>query len=110
MHCGTWQQGYNATNRDVLFPIELSTGNVTPGFITQAYSAVQVSGFITLKSDQKVVFPHDVIVYEVSSSLNFIFIAKCQYTDCTRNVLWCQVHSSHIHSNHKSFNYNSKYK
>ena len=36
------------------------------------------------------------------------FIAKCQYTDCTRNVLWCQVHSSHIHSNHKPFNYNSK--
>ena len=35
------------------------------------------------------------------------FIAKCQYTDCTRNVLWCQVHSSHIHSNHKTFNYNN---
>ena len=33
------------------------------------------------------------------------FIAKCQYTDCTRNVLWCQVHSSHIHPNHKTFNY-----
>ena len=32
----------------------------------------------------------------------------CQYTDCTRNVLWCQVHSSHIHSSHKTFNYNSK--
>ena len=29
------------------------------------------------------------------------FIAKCQY-NCTRNVLWCQVHSSHIHSNHKT--------
>ena len=28
------------------------------------------------------------------------FIAKCQY-NCTRNVLWCQVHSSHIHTNHK---------
>ena len=35
----------------------------------------------------------------------FKFIAKCHYTDCTRNVLWCQVHSSHIHSNHKTFNY-----
>ena len=28
------------------------------------------------------------------------FIAKCQY-NCTRNVLWCQVHSSRIHTNHK---------
>ena len=34
-------------------------------------------------------------------------IAKCQNTDCMRNVLWCQVHSSHIHSNHKTFNYNN---
>ena len=33
--------------------------------------------------------------------IQYNFIAKCQYTDCTRNVLWCQVHSSHIHSNHK---------
>ena len=30
--------------------------------------------------------------------IRYNFIAKCQYTDCTRNVLWCQVHSSHIHS------------
>ena len=30
-------------------------------------------------------------------------IAKCQYTDCTRTVLWCQVHSSHINSSHKTF-------
>ena len=36
--------------------------------------------------------------------LQYNFIAKCQYTDCTRNVLWCQVNSSHIHSNHKTFN------
>ena len=42
--------------------------------------------------------------------LQYNFIAKCQYTDCTRNVLWCQVHSSHIHSNHKTFNSNSKNK
>ena len=35
------------------------------------------------------------------------FIAKRQYTDCTRNVLWCQVHSSHIHSDHKTFNHNN---
>ena len=40
-------------------------------------------------------------------SLQHNFIAKCQYTDCTRNVLWCQVHSSHIHSNHKTLNYNN---
>ena len=36
-----------------------------------------------------------------SISIQYNFIAKCQYTDCSRNVLWCQVHSSHIHSNHK---------
>jgi len=35
--------------------------------------------------------------------LQYNFIAKCQYTDCTRNVLWCQVHSSHIHFNHNLF-------
>ena len=43
-----------------------------------------------------------------SSSFSFQLyncIAKCQCTDCTRNVLWCQVHSSHIHSNHKTLNY-----
>ena len=34
-------------------------------------------------------------------------IAMCQYS-CTRNVLWCQVHSSHIHSSQKTLNYNSK--
>ena len=31
-------------------------------------------------------------------TIQYNFIAKCQYTDCTRNVLWCQVHSSHIYS------------
>ena len=41
------------------------------------------------------------------STIQYNFIAKCQYTDCTWNVLWCQVHSSHIHSNHKTFNYNN---
>ena len=36
------------------------------------------------------------------------FIGKCQYNR-TRNVLLCQVHSSHVHANHKtSLNYNSK--
>ena len=40
-------------------------------------------------------------------TIQYNFIAKCQYTDCTRNVLWSQVHSSHIHSNHKTFNYNN---
>ena len=34
-------------------------------------------------------------------------IAKCQYTDCTRYVLCCQVHSSHSHSTHKTCNYNN---
>jgi len=46
--------------------------------------------------------------HSVTITIQYNFIAKCQYTDCTRNVLWCQVHSSHIHSNHKTFNYNSK--
>ena len=42
------------------------------------------------------------------NTIQYNFIAKCQYS-CTRNVLWCQVHSSHIHSNRKtSLNYNSK--
>ena len=40
--------------------------------------------------------------------LQYNFIAKCRYTDCTRNVLWCQLHSSYIHSNHKTFNYNKR--
>ena len=41
-------------------------------------------------------------------TVQYNFIAKCQY-NCMRNVLWCQVHSSHIHSNRKtSLNYNSK--
>ena len=44
------------------------------------------------------------------NTIQYNFIAKCQYTDCTRNVLWCQVHSSHIHSNHKTFNYNKSNK
>ena len=29
-------------------------------------------------------------------------IAKCQY-NCTRNVLWCQIHSLHIRANHFFF-------
>ena len=50
------------------------------------------------------------IVMAFYNTVQYNLIAKCQYTDCTRNVLWCQVHSSHIHSNHKTFNYNnSKY-
>ena len=38
------------------------------------------------------------------NTIQYNFIAKCQY-NCTRNVLWCQVHSSHIHSNHTTLNY-----
>ena len=49
-------------------------------------------------------FPSLIIQY---NTIQHNFIAKCQYNDCTRNVLWCQVHSSHIHSNHKTFNYNN---
>ena len=36
-------------------------------------------------------------------ALQYNFIAKCQ-DSFTRNVLWFQVHSSHIHSNHKTSN------
>ena len=32
-----------------------------------------------------------------SASIDSNFIAKCQY-NCTMNVLWCQIHSSHIHA------------
>ena len=44
----------------------------------------------------------------LSRPLQYNFIAKCQY-NCTKNVFfWCQVHSSHIHSNNKtSLNYNN---
>ena len=38
--------------------------------------------------------------------IQYSFIAKCQ-NNFTRNVLWRQVHSSHIHSNHKTLNYNN---
>ena len=31
------------------------------------------------------------IQYWQYSTVQYNFIAKCQYTDCTRNVLWCQV-------------------
>ena len=40
------------------------------------------------------------------NTMQYNFICKCQY-NCTRNMLWCQVHSSHIHSNHKTLNYNN---
>ena len=45
----------------------------------------------------------------VQCNIQYNFIAKCQH-NYTRNVLWWQVHSSHIHSNHKTLlNYsNSK--
>ena len=41
------------------------------------------------------------------NTIQYNCISKCQYTDCTRNVLCCQVHSSHTRSNHKTFNYNN---
>ena len=37
------------------------------------------------------------------STVQHNFIAKCQY-NCTGNVFWCQLHSSHIHVNHKTNN------
>ena len=41
-------------------------------------------------------------------SVQYNFIAKCQYNRA-RNVLWCQVHSPHFHSSHKTaLNYNSR--
>ena len=42
---------------------------------------------------------------QVRMNNTYNFIAKCQYS-CTRNVLWYQVHSLHIHANHKTLNYN----
>ena len=41
------------------------------------------------------------------NDLQYNLTATCQY-NCTRNALWCQVHTSHIHTNHKtSLNYNN---
>ena len=52
-------------------------------------------------------FPFNAIrIIRHEYTIQYNFIAKCQNTDYTRNVLWWQVHSSHIHSNHKTFNYN----
>ena len=45
--------------------------------------------------------------YKLTWHLQYNFIAKCQYK-CTRDVLWCQVHSSHIHTNHKTDYKNSR--
>ena len=47
------------------------------------------------------------LIPQARAIIQYNFIARFQYTDCTRNVLWCQVHSSHIHSNHKTLNYNN---
>ena len=41
------------------------------------------------------------------NTIQYNYITKCQH-NCTRNVLWCQVHSSHIHTNPKtSLDYNT---
>ena len=63
-----------------------------------AFVAISAKGFLKERKDR-----------ELSQCLiQCNFIAKCQY-NCSRNVLWCQVQSSHIHSNHKtSLNYNRK--
>ena len=50
------------------------------------------------------IWPQGMFVFK---TIQYNFIAKCQYNS-TRNVLWSQVHASHIHSNHKtSLNYNN---
>ena len=38
-------------------------------------------------------FPSFLVNTIQCNTIQYNFIAKCQYTDCTRNVLWCQVHS-----------------
>ena len=62
---------------------------------------------------QFVVHPHGAhhcchcrIMLHRYNTIQYNFIAKCQY-NCTRNVLWCQAYSSHIHSDHKILNYNN---
>ena len=88
------------------------------GLNNEKYSCLNLDNF-----DQKILWPTDVVMWEHqdearslvnsdtlslnTNTIQYNFIAKCRYTDCTRNVLWCQVHSSHIHSNHKTFNYNN---
>ena len=66
----------------------------------KAITTTTTTLFIRIKHNMQIfgVFPF-IIQYN--------FIAKCQYTDCTRNVSWCQVHSSHIHSNRKTLNDNN---
>ena len=38
--------------------------------------------------------------------VQYSFVARCQYL-CARNVLWCQVRSSHIQANHETSLYNN---
>ena len=42
----------------------------------------------------------------LNNTMQYNFVVECPY-NCTRNILWCQVHSSHIHSNHETLNYNN---
>ena len=35
------------------------------------------------------------------NTIHCSFIARGQY-NCAKNVLWCQIHSLHIHANHKT--------
>ena len=41
--------------------------------------------------------------------VQYNIVARCQYC-CTRNVLWCQVRSSHIHADHETSFYNNNNK
>ena len=59
--------------------------------------------FLFLTNFDLVAFAIDCAICETVVQLSgytiqFSFIAKCQY-NCTRNVLWCHVHSSHIDPN-----------
>ena len=72
------------------------------------FSYTSRAGFITMCG---VSLKHPVLASflrgEFLLHIQYNFIAKYQYTDRTMNILWCQVHSSRIHSNHKIFNYSN---
>ena len=50
------------------------------------------------------------IIIIITLQFSKTLLPSVSWYNCTRNVLWCHVHSSHIHTTHKtSLNYNSKY-
>ena len=69
--------------------------------------------YMTWENKQKLVQEDEVRLWETTlngththNTIQYNYITKCQH-NCTRNVLWCQVHSSHIHTNHKTLDYNT---